>query len=59
MGLATYGEPKYVEIIKDKLLEIRDDGSLKMNHEFFSYSQGLRMTNRAFAKLLGGAPRKP
>ncbi len=59
MGLAPYGEPKYVPIIKDKLLEIRDDGSLKMNHEFFSYSQGLRMTNGAFARLLGGAPRKP
>jgi carbamoyltransferase len=58
MGLAPYGEPKYVSIIKDKLLEIRDDGSLKMNHEFFSYSQSLRMTNGAFDKLLGGAPRK-
>ena len=59
MGLAPYGEPKYVSIIKDRLLEIHEDGSLKMNHEFFSYSQGLRMTNRAFAKLLGGAARKP
>jgi carbamoyltransferase len=59
MGLAPYGEPKYVGVIKDKLLEIRDDGSLKMNHEFFSYSQGLRMTNGAFDKLLGGVPRKP
>src|SRR2546421_5240794 len=59
MGLAPYGEPKYVSIIKDRLLEIHEDGSLKMNHEFFSYSQGLRMTNRAFAQLLGGAPRKP
>jgi carbamoyltransferase len=59
MGLAPYGEPKYVSVIKDKLLEIREDGSLKMNHQFFSYSQGLRMTNRAFARLLGGAPRKP
>lgn len=59
MGLAPYGEPKYVGVIKDKLLEIRDDGSLKMNHEYFSYSQGLRMTNNAFAKLFGGAPRKP
>ena len=59
MGLAPYGEPKYVDVIKDRLLEIRDDGSLKMNHEFFSYSQGLRMTNRAFDKLLGGPPRKP
>jgi len=59
MGLAPYGEPKYVPIIKDKLLEIREDGSLKMNHDFFGYSQGLRMTNGAFARLLGGAPRKP
>ncbi|HEV2884108.1 MAG TPA: carbamoyltransferase [Pyrinomonadaceae bacterium] len=59
MGLAPYGEPKYVSVIKDKLLEIRDDGSLKMNHDYFSYSQGLRMTNKAFAKLFGGEPRKP
>jgi carbamoyltransferase len=59
MGLAPYGAPTYVSLIKDKLLEIREDGSLKMNHEFFSYSQGLRMTNRAFARLLGGEPRKP
>jgi carbamoyltransferase len=59
MGLAPYGEPKYVDVIKDKLLEVRDDGSLKMNHEFFSYSQGLRMTNSAFDKLFGGPPRKP
>ena len=59
MGLAPYGEPKYVSVIKDKLLQVRDDGSLKMNHEYFSYAQGLRMTNRAFDKLLGGAPRKP
>jgi carbamoyltransferase len=58
MGLAPYGEPKYVSLIKDKLLEVRDDGSLKMNHEYFSYSQGLRMTNRAFDKLFGGPPRK-
>ena len=58
MGLAPYGEPKYAAVIKDKLLQIREDGSLKMNHEYFSYSQGLRMTNKAFEKLFGGAPRK-
>ena len=58
MGLAPYGEPKYVSLIKDKLLEIRDDGSLKMNHDYFGYSQGLRMTNGAFDKLFGGKPRK-
>ena len=59
MGLAPYGEPKYVSAIKKNLLEIRDDGSLRMNHEYFSYSQGLRMTNGAFDKLFGGRPRKP
>jgi carbamoyltransferase len=59
MGLAPYGEPKYVSLIKDKLLEVRDDGSLKMNHDYFSYSKGLRMTNSAFDKLFGSAPRKP
>jgi len=59
MGLAPYGEPKFVAAIKDILLEIGDDGSLRMNHEYFSYSQGLRMTNRAFDKLVGGPPRKP
>jgi carbamoyltransferase len=58
MGLAPYGEPTFVAAIKDKLLEIRDDGSLRMNHEYFSYSQGLRMTNRAFDEIFGGPPRK-
>jgi carbamoyltransferase len=58
MGLAPYGEPKYVSLIKDKLLEIRDDGSLKMNHDYFSYSHGLRMTNSAFDRLFGGKPRQ-
>lgn len=59
MGLAPYGEPKYVSLIKDKLAEVRDDGSLRMNHEFFSYSQGLRMTNRAFDRVFGARPRRP
>jgi carbamoyltransferase len=60
MGLAPYGEPKYVSIIKDKVLKICDDGSIKMNHEYFSYSQGLRMTSGAFDTLFGGRqPRKP
>ena len=59
MGLAPYGEPRYVDLIKDKLIEIKEDGSIRMNHEYFGYSQGLRMTNRAFNKLLGGPPRKP
>ncbi len=59
MGLAPYGEPKYVPLIKEKLVEIREDGSLRMNQEYFGYSQGLRMTNRVFDKLFGGPPREP
>lgn len=58
MGLAPYGEPRFVPVIKEKLLEIRDDGSLRMNHDYFGYSNGLRMTNRAFDKIFGGPPRK-
>ena len=59
MGLAPYGEPKYVSLIKDKLAEVRDDGSIRMNHDYFSYSQGLRMTNRAFDRIFDGRPRRP
>jgi len=58
MGLAPYGEPKYVNAIKDNLLEVRDDGSIKLNQDYFSYSQGLRMTNGMFDKLFGGPPRQ-
>lgn len=58
MGLAPYGEPKYAALIRDKLAEVRDDGSIRMNHEYFSYSQGLRMTNSAFDKIFGGPPRQ-
>jgi len=59
MGLAPYGEPKYVSLIKDKLAEVREDGSIRMNHEYFSYSQGLRMTNSAFDRVFDGRPRRP
>src|SRR5262245_12087124 len=59
MGLAPYGEPKYVPLIKEKLLEICEDGSLRMNQEYFEYSQGLRMTNKVFDRLFGGPPREP
>ena len=59
MGLAPYGAPKYVGLIKEKMVEIREDGSLRMNHEYFGFSQGLRMTSKAFEKLLGGPPREP
>jgi carbamoyltransferase len=59
MGLAPYGEPKYVSAIKDRLLQIRDDGSLWMNMEYFSYPQDLRMTGGAFDRLFGEPPRAP
>lgn len=59
MGLAPYGEPKYVDLIKDNIAEVRDDGSIRMNHEYFSYSQGLRMTNGAFDRLFAAPARKP
>jgi carbamoyltransferase len=59
MGLAPYGEPKYVALIKEKLLDIRDDGSLRMNQDYFGYAESLRMTNTAFSKLFGGPPREP
>ncbi len=59
MGLAPYGEPKFVPLIKERLLEIREDGSLRMNQDYFEYSQGLRMTNNVFAELFGAPPREP
>jgi carbamoyltransferase len=58
MGLAPYGEPKYVQTIKDHLLEIRDDGSLWLNMEYFEYPHGLTMTGSRFDALFGGPPRK-
>ncbi len=59
MGLAPYGEPRFVPVIKDRLVEIRDDGSLWMNMEFFDYASGLTMTGRKFDALFGGPPRQP
>jgi len=57
MGLAPYGEPKYVERILSELVELKADGSLKLNMKYFAYVGGLRMTNRAFARLFDGPPR--
>ena len=59
MGLAPYGEPKYVKLIKDHLVEIRDDGSLWMNMEYFTYPHALTMTGAALERLIGGPARKP
>ncbi len=59
MGLAPYGEPKYVDVILEKLLHLKEDGSFKMNMDYFNYLHGLTMTNGAFSKLFCGEPRKP
>src|SRR5687767_1728181 len=59
MGLAPYGEPKYVKAIKDHVVEIKDDGSLWMNQEYFTYAHGLRMTGARMEELLGGPARQP
>ena len=59
MGLAPYGEPKYVQTIKDHLVEIRDDGSLWMNMEYFTYPHGLTMTGDRFGTLFDGPAREP
>ncbi len=57
MGLAPYGEPKYVQAIYDHLIDLKEDGSFRMNMEYFDYCAGLRMTNRKFERLFGGPPR--
>ena len=57
MGLAPYGEPKYVQTILDHLIDLKEDGSFKLNMKYFNYAAGLTMTNRKFAKLFGGPPR--
>jgi carbamoyltransferase len=59
MGLAPYGEPKYVDLIYRELIDLREDGSFTLNQEYFNYLTGLTMTNGAFDKLFGGAPRVP
>ena len=59
MGLAPYGEPKYVQTIYDNLLDLKDDGSFHLNLQYFNYMSGLTMTNDSFAELFDGARRKP
>ncbi len=59
MGLAPYGEPRYADIIRRELVDIRDDGSFRLNMKYFDYCAGLRMTNAAFAGLFGGPERRP
>jgi carbamoyltransferase len=59
MGLAPYGIPKYAQAIFDNLIDVKQDGSFRLNLAFFDYCTGLRMTNRRFDALFGGAARKP
>ena len=57
MGLAPYGEPKYADLIKNKLIDIKPDGSFRLNQDFFNYATGLTMTNSKFHNLFGEKPR--
>ena len=59
MGLAPYGQPRYVDTILNNLLDLKEDGSFRMNMKYFGYVDGLRMTNEKFAELFGGPPRSP
>jgi carbamoyltransferase len=59
MGLAPYGEPKYVKAIYDHLIDIKPDGTFRMNMDYFNYCTGLTMTGSKFDDIFGGPPRKP
>ncbi len=59
MGLAPYGEPKYVDLILENLIDLKKDGSFRLNMDYFNYATGLTMTNARFAELFGAPARKP
>lgn len=59
MGLAPYGEPKYVDLILDNLLDLKEDGTFRLNMAYFNYATGLTMTNQRFADLFGAPRRAP
>src|SRR3954464_6904410 len=59
MGLAPYGEPKYSQVILDHLVDLKDDGSFRLDLDYFDYCTGLTMTNGRFDALFGGKPRAP
>jgi carbamoyltransferase len=59
MGLAPYGEPKYKDIILDKLIDLKEDGSFRLDQSYFNYATGLTMTNKKFTNLFGEPVRKP
>ena len=59
MGLAPYGEPQYVDLILDNLMDLKEDGTFRLDMSYFNYCTGLTMTNKKFDKLFGAPPRKP
>jgi len=59
MGLAPYGEPRYAQTILDHLIDVKPDGSFRLDLDYFDYCTGLTMTNERFHALFGGPPRKP
>jgi carbamoyltransferase len=59
MGLAPYGEPKYAGLIREHLIDIKSDGTFRLDSDYFNYTTGLTMTSRKFHGLFGGPPRKP
>ena len=59
MGLAPYGTPKYEKVIRDNLIDLKPDGSFRLNLDYFNYCTGLTMTNERFDALFGGPPRNP
>ena len=59
MGLAPYGEPRFADLIKEKLISVAEDGSFKLDMSYFNYATGLTMTNKKFNILFGGPPRSP
>jgi len=59
MGLAPYGEPRFADLILEKLIDLKEDGSFRLDMQYFNYCQGLTMTSRRFDDLFGGPPRSP
>ena len=58
MGLAPYGEPKYKDLVLEHLMDLKEDGTFRLDMSYFDYCTGLRMTNEKFDELFGGPPRK-
>ena len=59
MGLAPYGKPQYADLILNRLITLKEDGSFRMDMSYFNYCQGLTMTSEKFHDLFGGPPRNP